>query len=99
MSEHFTTRLPPGQALTLPAERQPRLLVVTQGRLWVTWAGHVQDHWLAAGEALTLPAGLAAVAEGWPEARFQLLQPAAVRRGTARPGARLIPLTFRFTTS
>ena len=80
MNDSFTTRLQPGQALTLAAARGPRRLVVTSGRLWLTVSGGTDDHWLCAGEGLTLAAGQAAVAEAWPEAAFQLLQPAAPRR-------------------
>ena len=80
MDDRFTTRLAPGQALTLAATRGPRRLVVTQGRLWVTLAGQLDDHWLRAGEGLTLAGGRPAVVEAWPEAAFQLLQPAASPR-------------------
>lgn len=92
MDDRFTTRLASGQALTLAAVRGPRRLVVTQGRLWVTVAGQPDDHWLCSGEGLTLAGGQAAVVEAWPEAAFQLLQPAAPRRGP-RPmlGWRLVP--------
>jgi hypothetical protein len=99
MNDRFTTRLQAGRALTLAASRQPRRLVVTRGMLWATFSGDARDHWLAAGEGVTLRAGLEAVVEGGPDAEFQLLQPAAVRGGTRRPGARLIPFTFRFITS
>ena len=92
MDDGFTTRLQPGQALTLRAARGPRRLVVTHGRLWLTLRGGGADHWLNAGEALTLPAGAEAVVEGWPTAAFQLLQPAprartAPRRQPALAGA------------
>lgn len=86
MDDSFTTRLAPGQALTLAAARGPRRLVVTHGRLWLTLSGGVDDHWLRAGEGLTLPAGQAAVVEAWPEAAFQLLQPAPSRRAALKPG-------------
>lgn len=84
MDDGFTTRLDRGQALTLAATRGPRRLRVTQGRLWLTLAGGGADHWLAAGEGFTLPAGRAAVVEGWPTAAFQLLQPAPRRSADAR---------------
>lgn len=80
MNDRFTTRLAAGQALTLAATRAPRRLVVTGGRLWLTVSGSADDHWLQAGEGLTLAAGQEVVLEGWPEAAFQLLQPAAPRR-------------------
>ncbi|MCE4554151.1 DUF2917 domain-containing protein [Pelomonas cellulosilytica] len=85
MDERFTTRLGPGQALTLAAGRTPRRLVVTCGRLWLTVGGSADDHWLLAGDGLTLEAGQPAVVEGWPEAAFHLLHPVAQRRA---PGLR-----------
>lgn len=75
MNERFTTRLMSGQTLTLTAARGPRRLVVTQGRLWLTLGNSLEDHWLCAGQGLTLAAGREVVAEAWPEAEFQLLQP------------------------
>ncbi|MFT7722793.1 MAG: DUF2917 domain-containing protein [Roseateles sp.] len=84
MTDRFTTCLGPGQALTLAAARGPRRLAVTQGLLWVTVRGDAGDHWLRAGEGLTLPPGREAVVEAWPRAAFQLLQPAP-RRAEARP--------------
>jgi hypothetical protein len=91
---HFTARLGPGQALTLPAAASPRRLVVTAGRLWLTRAGSADDHWLHVGEGLTLAPGQIAVVEGWPAADFQLLQPAPLRRVAPGPGAigRLAPV-------
>jgi hypothetical protein len=81
----FTTRLAAGEALTLAAARGPRRLVVTSGRLWLTVSGGTDDHWLRAGEGLTVAAGEEIVAEGWPQAEFQLLQPVPQRRADARP--------------
>ncbi len=85
MKDRFTTPLVPGQALTLAAARTPRRLVVTTGRLWLTISGGTHDHWLRAGEGLTLAAGQEVVVEAWPEAAFQLLQPAPKRSVEARP--------------
>lgn len=85
MNDGFTTRLAPGQALTVAATRAPRRLVVTSGRLWLTVSGGTDDHWLRAGEGLTVAAGQEIVAEGWPQAEFQLLQPLPQRRAVARP--------------
>lgn len=85
MNDRFTTRLAPGQALTLAAARAPRRLVVLGGRLWLTLSGGTDDHWLGAGEGLTLAAGQEAVIEAWPEASFQVLQPAPLRVVRARP--------------
>ncbi|MGQ2980992.1 MAG: DUF2917 domain-containing protein, partial [Polaromonas sp.] len=45
MQDGFTTRLAPGQALTLAAARAPRRLVVTSGRLWLTVSGRAEDLW------------------------------------------------------
>lgn len=95
----FTTQLGAGQALTLAATRSARRLVVTQGRLWVTLTGSAADHWLSAGDGLTLPAGTQAVAEAWPEASFQLLQPAVPRSSPARASARLPVFKFGVITS
>lgn len=85
MNDRFTTRLAPGQALTLAAARTPRRLVVIGGRLWLTISGGTDDHWLGAGEGLTLAPGQEVVVEAWPQASFQLLQAAPRRRAEARP--------------
>jgi hypothetical protein len=85
MNDRFTTRLAPGQALTLAAARTPRRLVVIGGRLWLTVSGGTDDHWLRAGEGLTLAVGQEVVVEAWPQAEFQLLQPAPKRHVTAKP--------------
>lgn len=86
MSDRFTTRLKPGQAMTLAVTGGPRRVVVTSGRLWLTLSGDPADHWLAAGEGLTVAAGQQAVVESGPEAEFQLLQPVPKPRRThARP--------------
>lgn len=84
MNDPFTTRLASGQALTLAATRGPRHLVVVSGRLWLTIAGGADDHWLSAGEGLTLARGQEAVVEASPEAAFQLLQPVAARHPSRR---------------
>lgn len=92
MNDSFTTRLAPGQALMLAVMRGPRRLVVTRGRLWLTVTGGTDDHWLRAGEGLTLTAGQEVVVEAWPTAEFQLLQPAPRRRDAPRTGGwRLSP--------
>ena len=85
MNDPFTTPLAPGQALTLAAARTPRRLALMSGRVWVTISGGTEDHWLGAGEGLTLAAGQEAVIEPWPEASFQLLQPTPRRRAEAKP--------------
>jgi hypothetical protein len=86
--QRFTTRLGAGQALSLPVARGPRRLVVTRGRLWLTVTGGADDHWLHAGEGVTLGAGQQAVVEAWPQAEFQILQPVP-RHGAARPAVGL----------
>jgi hypothetical protein len=97
----FTTQLGAGQALTLAATRSARRLVVTQGRLWVTLTGGTEDHWLSVGDGLTLPAGAQAVAEAeaWPQAAFQLLQPAVPRPARRAASARLPVFKFGVITS
>ena len=72
-------RVPRGSALRLdvgPAERCLRLLA---GRLWLTSQGRADappdDLWLVAGDAVRLPAGAVLVAEGWPEATFEVVVP------------------------
>lgn len=89
MKDRFTTPLAPGQALTLAASRGPRRLVVTSGRLWLTVSGGGDDHWLQTGEGFTLASGQEAVVEAWPEAAFQLLQPAAKCRASSSLGWRM----------
>jgi hypothetical protein len=85
LNDRFTTRLAPSQALTLAAAGAPRRIVVTSGRLWLTVSGGTDDHWLRAGEGMTLAAGQEVVVEAWPEAAFQLLQPMPQRRVEAKP--------------
>lgn len=92
MPDRFLTCLASGQALTVTAARLPRRLVVTQGRLWLTITGRAGDHWLQAGEGVTLAPGESAVVEAWPQAAFQLLQPAprpSSRRAAWSPGGAL----------
>ncbi|PZP32412.1 MAG: hypothetical protein DI603_10290 [Roseateles depolymerans] len=79
-----------GQALTLTPLDAPRRLTVARGRVWLTLSGTLgqpaQDQWLAAGEATALPAGQAAVLEGWPAAEFELLHPPGGRCSAPRRG-------------
>jgi len=85
MKDGFTTQLRSGHALKLAAAPGPRRLVVTGGRLWLTVSGATEDHWLRAGEGLTLAARQEVVVEAWPDASFQLLQPATQGRAAAKP--------------
>jgi len=68
-----------GHALPLSIGPGERELHVTEGRLWLTREGTLQsppeDIWLAAGDSIALDSGSRWVAEGWGEARFQLLVP------------------------
>ena len=65
--------LPAGQAMTVQA-REPGVLRVGQGLLWVTFS-HAErdlrvpagDHFLGFGETLRLSAGQTVVMESWPE--------------------------------
>lgn len=93
MRDEFTTRLMPGQALTVAASGSARRLVVTGGRLWLTVSGATDDHWLQAGQGFTVAAGAEVVIEGWPQAEFQLLLPPPVRQRAAKPARcwRVVP--------
>lgn len=77
-----------GDALWRVQDRQPlqltvapggRRVLVTAGRLWLTVDGEhgepAQDHWLDAGQALSLPGGRHVLMDGWPRAEFELLVP------------------------
>jgi Protein of unknown function (DUF2917) len=69
----------PGAALRLSIGPGERELNVTEGRLWLTREGTAQspaeDIWLQAGDSIALDSGSQWVAEGWGQARFQLLVP------------------------
>jgi hypothetical protein len=87
MSTSFMTEaqrfLAPGTAQTVAAAPHERHLRVQSGRVWLTLTGGgLPDHWLAAGDELALPAGAEAVLEGWPSARFELLQAQPARGAT-----------------
>lgn len=75
---HQTTQvlLPRSRALRLAPSAQPRCLRVTAGRVWLTRSGagpEGEDVWLSAGDGLPLPAGTEWVAEGWPEAKAEVV--------------------------
>jgi hypothetical protein len=77
----------PATALRLPAAGQPRWLLVSAGRVWLTESGagpYAGDVWLDAGERHELPPGSDWVIEGWPSAQVEVLE-APRPRGTARP--------------
>ncbi len=56
-----------------------RCLQVLAGRVWLTESGRAAapavDHWLMAGDAVTLAGGSEVVIEAWGDASFQLLVP------------------------
>jgi hypothetical protein len=77
-------RLAAGEVRRIEPAPVTRWIDVTEGRVWLTPTRDddlADDHWLAAGERLVLPAGTAWVVEAWPSARVALHQ--------APPGARL----------
>ena len=85
-------RLPRGASLTLSIGPDERRLRVREGRLWLTAAGRdatslPEDVWLAAGDDVRLTAGTSVVAEGWPQASFELMVPPV--KGPSRPAGRL----------
>ena len=85
MSTSFMTQaqrfVEPGTALTVRAAAHDRHLRVRDGRAWLTFTGGgLPDHWLEAGDELALPAGAEAVVEGWPSARFELLEAQPARQ-------------------
>jgi hypothetical protein len=71
-------QLPAGRAQRVAEAPVARVLAVTAGRLWVTGSGRpdalAPDVWLDAGDEHVLPAGAEVVVEGWPQARFALLE-------------------------
>lgn len=66
-----------GEALSLDIGPGPRELSVTEGRVWLTQSGALEDVWLVPGQSVTLQSGARVVLEAWPEAQFQLLVPPA----------------------
>lgn len=72
-------RLGKGQSLQLDIGPGMRRLRVREGRLWLTGAGALdappEDVWLVPGDDVMLPSGARLVAEGWPQASFELIVP------------------------
>lgn len=68
-----------GQSMRLDIGPGMRRLRLRDGRLWLTSKGAADappdDVWLRPGEDVVLPAGARIVAEGWPQASFELLVP------------------------
>src|SRR4030095_11233266 len=81
-----------GMAMRVPATSRLRYLGVVEGRVWLTRSGSddeaAPDVWLAAGDHAALPAGVDVVVEGWPDARFELLEAPPGRGGVRVPGSR-----------
>lgn len=96
-SESSLWRLGKGQSVQLDIGPGQRHLRVREGRLWLTGEGAAdappEDVWLAPGEDVVLAAGSHVVAEGWPQASFELIVPpqacaATPRRAAWWPGRR-----------
>lgn len=84
-----------GEALSMDIGPGPRVLGVTEGRVWLTVTDDQgkEDVWLEAGESLDLPAGANVVLEAWPAAHFQLLVPPKACKTVHRSrGASVRPL-------
>ncbi len=86
--------LPAGEAITLRIGRGGREFKVREGRAWLTLTARrgnsllPSDIWVSAGERVFLPAGCQVVIEGWPEARFELLEPPLTASRVLRRGLR-----------
>ena len=95
-----------GEAVSLSIGPGPRELSVTEGRLWLTLRGELdeqpEDHWLEPGQSVHLESGSRVVMEAWPQAQFQLLVPPCedfVRQQAARAAANVKPFWRRILTS
>jgi hypothetical protein len=79
--------LAPGEVRSLTTGPGERWLRVSEGRVWLTLPGSVDepadDVWLETGETVALPEGSRLVLEGWPSARFQLLVPPQACQGSS----------------
>jgi hypothetical protein len=94
-SESTVWRLGPGQSMQLEIGPGRRHLRVCEGRLWLTAQGTpeepAEDVWLVPGDDVVLGSGARLVAEGWPQASFELIVPPQAtpdRAGQARPSQR-----------
>lgn len=89
-SDSSVWRLGKGQSLRLDIGPGKRHLRVREGRLWLTGEGASdappEDVWLAPGEDVVLPSGARIVAEGWPQASFELIVPPQACAATAPRG-------------
>lgn len=89
-SDRSVWRLGKGQSMQIDIGPGMRHLRVREGRLWLTGEGAAdapaEDLWLAPGEDVVLPSGAHIVAEGWPQASFELIVPPQACTATARRG-------------
>ncbi|OYU77199.1 MAG: hypothetical protein CFE45_31040 [Burkholderiales bacterium PBB5] len=82
MTSNQPFELPPGQALRLPTRPQA-LLQVLRGRVWLTCAGDLDDHFLSAGQQWPLgAAGVVIEADGPTPVQLRV---AAQTGGRAEP--------------
>lgn len=98
LHQPWTWRLAPGSALRLAAAPVARWLAVGEGRVWLTRSGagpEGEDIWLEPGQRHPLPAGTDWVAEGWPEARIELLQAPVSVRAASQARRRVWPPALR----
>ena len=91
-SDESLWHLGKGQSMQLEIGPGVRRLRMREGRLWLTGKGEpdepAEDVWLAPGDDVLLPSGARLVAEGWPQASFELMvPPQACRAKTHRVGA------------
>ncbi len=90
-SEGAVWRLGKGQSMQLEIGPGTRHLRLREGRLWLTAQGApdapAEDVWLAPGDAVVLASGARFVAEGWPQASFELIVPPQACRAVSRRGA------------
>jgi hypothetical protein len=95
-SEGSVWRLRKGQSLRLDIGPGTRRLRVREGRLWLTGEGASdappEDVWVSAGQDVVLASGTRIVAEGWPQASFELIVPPQACAVTARRGGAWWPL-------
>ena len=87
-SQSSVWRLGKGQSMQLEIGPGMRHLRVCEGRLWLTGEGEpddpAEDLWLAPGDDILLTSGARLVAEGWPQASFELVVPPGACRLTTR---------------
>ncbi|WP_153076007.1 DUF2917 domain-containing protein [Paraburkholderia bonniea] len=78
MREIRTYELDHGEAPVAWCATQPFVVTITAGEVWLTLAGQLGDHWLAAGESLALPRGTRVWVSAGPNgAQVKLALPAS----------------------